>query len=205
MNNPDSIRDDISYMRQLAESGRKGPILGGTFLMAAGLVFGLTCVVQWAATIGFLPIAGWSLLYLWLAAFIVFAAVWFILFFRQRARGGLSTGGTNALFGTIWSACAIGITVTVVINTIVGRIAGSPAVFDLNVSLPFVFYGIAWGVSAVMARRAWMYFAALAAMLFALVLAALTGSPHEILAMGVALFLALSVPGYKLMTEEARG
>ena len=35
------VRDDISYMRQLAEKGSRGSIIGGTFLGAAGLIFGV--------------------------------------------------------------------------------------------------------------------------------------------------------------------
>ena len=204
MSDPNTIHDDIAFMRKLAEQGRSGPILGGTFLIAAGLVFGLACVVQWAAMQKYLPLAGWDMLYLWGGAIALFAAGWFALFFRQRAKAGLPVNSANSIFGTVWSANAVGVLTAVAVVTMVGAATGSYAVYDLNISLPFVFYGVAWGVSGALAKRAWMYGAAVAAFVFAIILAALTGSPYQILGMGAALVLALSVPGYKLMTEEPR-
>src|SRR6266851_4853118 len=43
----DSLRNDISFMRNMAEQGRHGPILGGAFLAAAGLTYGAAAVLQW--------------------------------------------------------------------------------------------------------------------------------------------------------------
>ena len=34
----DGLKDDIVFMRGLAEQGRRGPVLGGIFLVAAGLI-----------------------------------------------------------------------------------------------------------------------------------------------------------------------
>ena len=35
-----AMRDDIAFMRTLAEAGREGPLNGGSILVAAGLIFG---------------------------------------------------------------------------------------------------------------------------------------------------------------------
>lgn len=35
-----SVHDDIAYMRALATDGRRAPLLGGSSLIAAGLLFG---------------------------------------------------------------------------------------------------------------------------------------------------------------------
>ena len=37
-----AIRDDIAFMRALAEEGRQTPLLGGSVLVAVGLIFGGT-------------------------------------------------------------------------------------------------------------------------------------------------------------------
>lgn len=36
-----SVHDDIAYMKALAQEGRQAPLLGGSILIAAGLIFGL--------------------------------------------------------------------------------------------------------------------------------------------------------------------
>lgn len=200
----DTLKDDISYMRRLAEQGRSGPILGGTFLAAAGLVFGGTCFLHWAAATGRLPIPGHDLMNLWWGAFVVFAVIWLALFFRLRARAAASASSSNAAFGIAWTAGGIGIVVAVITTAITARVMHAPQIQELNASLVFAFYGTAWGVSAALARRAWMLFVAAAAFVAAPVLAYLTGTDVQLPAMGIALLLTLFVPGVRMMMEEPR-
>ena len=198
-----TLKEDISYMRRLAETGRRGPILGGAFLAAAGLVFGAACFVHWAAMSGRLPIGGWGILYLWLAAIAVFAVVWFVLFFRFRAREQAAPSATNAAFGLAWSICAVGILMSYASVMIVAHVLKAPIVLNAYLPIIFTFYGVAWAVCAAMARRRWMYVPAVASACFALILAALVQSPLEMAVMGLALLLLLTAPGLKLMRQES--
>ena len=198
----DTVKDDISYMRRLAEQGRSGPILGGTFLVAAGLVFGAACIVDWAARSGWLPISGWGFLYLWLGAFAVFGAVWFALFFRLRTYPSKATGSANTAFGVAWSACAIGVFVALGSVEIVATVINAPIVLNAYVPMIFTFYGIAWFTSAAMARRTWMFAAAASSFVVSLIMAALAENTLQVAVMGVALLLLLTLPGLRLMKEE---
>ena len=198
------LKDDISYMRRLAEQGRSGPILGGTFLAAAGIIFGLTCFAQWAVLTGLLPMTPEHIVDIWLGAGALFAVLWIVLFRRLRARTGLRGGASNVVFGVAWVSSAIGIVVTCCMMAIVATVTGSSAVLELNVPIGFVFYGIAWCAAAMLARRYWMYIASAGSFLTTLLLAALTNDPRQIAVMGVALLLLLSVPGLKMMFDEPR-
>ena len=51
-----SIKDDIAYMKALAQEGRQAPLLGGSILIAAGVIFGLASLGQWALLRGLLPL-----------------------------------------------------------------------------------------------------------------------------------------------------
>ena len=42
-----AIRDDIAFMRELAEEGRQAPIVGGSILLASGLSFGTASLAIW--------------------------------------------------------------------------------------------------------------------------------------------------------------
>ena len=198
----DTVKDDISYMRRLAEQGRSGPILGGTFLVAAGLVFGATCIVDWAARSGWLPISGWGFLYLWLGAFAVFGAVWFALFFRLRTYPGKTTSSANAAFGVAWSAVAVAVFVALAAIEIVATVINAPIVLNAYMPMIFVLYGVAWFTSAAMARRPWMYWAATGSFAFSLIMAALAENRLQIPAMGLALLLLLTLPGLRMRKEE---
>jgi hypothetical protein len=196
------LKDDISYMRGLAEQGRRGPILGGMFLAAAGVVFGATCFIDGAARSGLLPIAGREFLYLWLGAFAVFAVVWCVLFLRLRHFPGKATSASNAAFGVVWSAIAIAVFVALAAVEIVAEVVKAPIVLNAYVPMIFVLYGVAWFASAAMARRPWMYLAAAGSFVFALTMAALAENPLQTPAMGVALLLLLTLPGLRMMKEE---
>lgn len=200
----DTVKDDISYMRRLAEQGRSGPILGGMFLAAAGVVFGGTCFIQWAAQRGLLPISDFGLRYLWLGAFGVFAVVWFALFFRLRSRASARSSASNAAFGVAWGGCAVGVFVALAATEIVAAVVKAPIVLNAYIPMIFTFYGVAWFSGAAMAKRSWMFAAAAGSFVFSLIMAALAENQLQIPAMGAALLLLLTVPGFRLMAEDAR-
>ncbi len=204
MSNENSLHEDISYMRQLAESGRKGPILGGVFLAAAGIVFGVACAISWAVRSGVMPMKGWNELYLWLGAFGVFALFWVFAFLRLKSRGPKAATAPNATFGTIWTASGIGLMVVFCTTLLVANRLNAPVVLNAYIPVIFAFYGTAWFASAALGKRIWMYIAGAGSFLFAFVMALLAGDPLQVLAMGAGLILLLTLPGLKLMSSETR-
>lgn len=204
MSNENSLHDDISYMRRLAESGRQGPILGGVFLAAAGVVFGVACAVSWAVRSGVMPVKGWNELYLWLGAFAVFAVFWVIVFLRTLSRGRPVAAASNSIFGTIWSACGIGVMVVFCTTLLVANRLNAPVVLNAYIPVIFAFYGAAWFASAALSKRSWMHLAGIGSFLFAFVMALLAENSLQLLAMGAGLILLLALPGLKLMMGETR-
>jgi hypothetical protein len=203
MNNTEILRNEITALRKLAESGRTGPVLGGFFLAAAGLVFGLSCFVSWAGHAGLFPFGGWSELYLWLGAFTAFAAVWLVIAIRLRAQPKATTAAT-AVFGTIWAASGAGIMVVFVSTFIVAYTVHSLVVLNTYIPAIFAFYGTAWLASGALARCRWMYGVGGLSFVFAVILAFLAGTLLQIGVMGIALLLLLTVPGVKLVQDETR-
>ena len=63
-----SVRDDIAYMRGLAHEGRTTPLLGGSILIAAGLIFGTASVGHWAIISGVVGLSVSALTPMWLVA-----------------------------------------------------------------------------------------------------------------------------------------
>ncbi|HEY0281884.1 MAG TPA: hypothetical protein VGC27_04590, partial [Rhizomicrobium sp.] len=103
-----------------------------------------------------------------------------------------------------WIGSAVGITVACVAIAIVAFVTHTPIVMQAYIPVIFAFYGVAWFVAGALARRGWMYVAAAVSYAAALLLAALTGNPLQVLAMGVALLLLLTAPGLMLLSEEIR-
>jgi len=199
------LKDDISYMRQLAERGRRGPIVGGAFLAAAGVVFSITCFVQWAAVTGQLAIADRQMAWIWFGSYVIFAVVWFALWFGLRShRRASATSSSNIVFGIAWIANAVGVLMAYATTAIAASITHLQGLFYAFIPMIFIFYGISWGLSAVMAQRRWMYLAAGGSFAFALGVAALTNNPAQLAVVAAALLILLTFPGLKLVFEESR-
>ncbi|HEV2271506.1 MAG TPA: hypothetical protein VGR92_18805 [Steroidobacteraceae bacterium] len=202
MSTPNTIRDDITYMRQLAEQGRNAPILGGAFLTCAGVIFGVACFVQWAMTLrgvqGSLATLG-----LWGGATGLFALVWLVLFLQMRARGPAATGISNKSFSAAWLSAGIGYTVASIGVAIAAVMSHSPSAMLVYPPMLFGYYGTAWLVAGILVQRSWMLAAAAVAYLFVIILAFLSMQAWLLPAMGIALLLTLSIPGILLMREKA--
>jgi hypothetical protein len=198
----DSIKDDISYLRQLAAEGRSAPILGGIFLTGAGTIFGIACFIQWALVLR--GVYGWQpVLELWAGALLLFALVWLLAYLQMRAKGVRAGGTSNKAFHASWLACGIGITVGSIAVGLAGAVTETPAVMLAYPAMVFAFYGSAWLISGTLVQRRWMYGAAAGAYAFAPVLGLLSGDSALLPTMGMALFLTLTWPGILLMREKA--
>ena len=199
------VRDDISYMRQLAEKGSRGSIIGGTFLGAAGLIFGVVCFVQWGILAGWVPIPVEESGHLWLGASVFFAVLWLVLFartFRAKSASARSSA-SNLAFGMAWVGCAMGIFVTIATIAIIADVSHNPGVQNMYAPATMAFYGSAWFIAGALAHRPWMFAASFIAFVSTLATAALTGDQKQLLVWGTALLLSLAVPGFKMMFEES--
>jgi hypothetical protein len=199
----DSLRNDISFMRSLAEQGRRGPILGGAFLAAAGLIYGGGAVLQWLVQTHAVspPI---SIPQIWIGASVLFTLIWLVLFFRLRGSGAQAPGAAQFAFGMAWSGCGLGIVVMLGALAIASNRMNVPQLMEANAFVAFAFYGTAWFVSGALSRQVWMFAVALAAFATTLLLAALTGTPAQLLAFAAGLFLTLTVPGFVLASRAGR-
>jgi hypothetical protein len=197
------LKEDITYLRGLAEQGRRGPILGGIFLALAGWLFGAACFVQWGVLTRNIAAAMDFSGHLWLVVSAIFAVLWLALYFLvTRGRKG-EHGAANAAFGTIWGVIAIGIVVGGVAMGIVAAVEHQQAVLGMMAPLVFAFYGTGWCMSGAFAKRRWMYLVSAAAFAAALILAALADNLDQLVAMGAALILTLGIPGLFLTFEKA--
>jgi formate-dependent nitrite reductase membrane component NrfD len=203
MGDETSLRDEISFLRQMAESGRRGPILGGIFLAGAGVVFGGASFLDGAMQTGLVPFRI-SEGALWIGASLVFAAFWLAMFLRMMRNQKPVGTAQSSMFGTIWSACGAGVMVCFLTTLLIAHNAQLPVLKAAYVPVIYAFYGTAWFASGALARRRWMFLAGLGSYLFAFIVASLVMTPWLTIVMGIGLILLLTVPGLKLATDEAK-
>jgi hypothetical protein len=193
-----ALRDDLSYMRELAEDGRTAPSLGGTILVSAGVVFAIASVGQWTLASGAIVASPWASAIVWGAALAVFLVSLVIFRLSMRGRPGTNALGSRAA-GAAWAGVGWGImTMLVVINIICNR-THSQIPLMLLPSMVLALYGVGWAVAAVVSRKTWIWGIAVGAYLAALVVAWFSDTPSVFLIYAACLVGLLAVPGLALM------
>jgi hypothetical protein len=196
-----SMRDDIAFVRALAEEGRDGPLLGGSILFATGLIYAGASVADWLAVTR-LPAAAATpwMAGIWGGALVVQALMVATMTYRLRRRVGL-IGRSNRVFAMVWNgvglaivACLASFLLTARLDHIEGVFAGFPAVV-------LAIYGVGWTVTATASRQRWMWVVALLCYAFAIAVGGFVGSRTLLLVFALALLLLLAAPGAILLKQ----
>lgn len=191
-----SLRDDIAFLRDMAESGRDRPMIGGSILLAAGLIFGVASLTVWAFAVRGVD-DGWMYNAVWGASFVLYMAVLFWLL-RTLPK---SAGALQAATGVAWSAIGAA---TFFIGLSLGLMAWRLDMPSLILAFPSVLlalYGACWMVGAILLRTSWMRLVAGSAFAMAIVNAWFADGHAIWLIYGLSLLALLAAPGFVLMRQ----
>lgn len=193
---------DIAYMRRLAEEASTAPMRGGSILMSAGLIYGLTSVAHWTVVSGLINIDPQAFSLIWMGATLLFLGVLAVIVAGLKREGGVQTAANRAS-AVVWSSVGWGIFALFTSIAVVSMRMGEQSLVLLSLvpSIIMVFYGLGWAVTAAMMRTRSLWWLAIASFAAAPLLALLGGEPVQYLAYGVALFVLMALPGYLLMRQ----
>ena len=195
-----AIRDDIAFMRELAEQGRVGPLVGGSVLLVSGLSFGSASLAVWAELTWKLVRSNWAIPGVWIASMAVFMAYMFGSKV-MRTRGG----GASKAIGMAWSGAGFAIFfvgLSLAIMAVHGKDPYVAAAF-----MPFILaiYGSAWFLAAALTGIRWLYAVAFASFGMALVVAWFTSEGAALyLVYGLSLSLLAALPGGILARQAGK-
>lgn len=145
-----TLKDDIAFMRALAQEGSAVPLLFGGTMVAAGLIFGLASVGHWLMVSGTLKVPSpWYLMGNWVAAGAVFGVICTLLLRRAKSRPGY-TASVNKATGAAWSGVGFAIFACWAGMTAIGLTTGDWQVMNMFPVLILALYGAAWFVAAAM-------------------------------------------------------
>ena len=196
MTDQNAIRDDIAFLRNLAEEGRIGSTSGGSVLVAAGVIYAGCSVASWAAIeyaltwSGFFPIV-------WFGGTGVFLVVMSLIKRRLPASGGAARNAAVTWWASSWAI------LTLVLSLMI--MSARTDAWWLMAALPSMIlavYGACWFVAAVLTGKRWLHAVAFGAFVMALVNAWFVTSPAtSYLVYAGALLGLLSLPGFILMRQ----
>ena len=196
-----TIHDDIAYMRALAHEGRHAPLLAGPVLVAAAVIFGAANLGQWAILSGLVTVNPWAVLWLWIAASVVFGVVLTTLIRRMKGKPGFGSSGNRAV-GAAWKGVGYGIFVSWLGLVALTVKSGDASWMMVMPTIVLVAYGSAWTVGAAMTRARWMTMTALASHAGAVAAAWFADTTAVYLVFTIVLAAVALVPGLILMRQE---
>lgn len=200
-NSHSAARDDIAYMRSMAQAGQQAPLLNGPIMVAAGLIFGAANLAQWAIVSDLVAVEPIVMLWVWLTAGAAFSVALFFLIRRASRKPGYGSTGNKAV-GAAWSALGFGIFVMWLSLMAVGFSSGNWELMWAMPSIVATTYGTAWMVSAAFSSQRWMTVVGLISYAGAIACGALIGNPDIYLVFSVLMVLTGLVPGLALMRQE---
>ena len=197
------LKDDIAFMRALAQEGRTPPLLGGAVLAGAGVIYSVASLVCWAMAARLIEAPAFWFWGVWVVAMMVQWGVMAALrhYWRRGAKPG-ALAPANRAFRWAWAGCGYAI-ITIFLGTLLAaQRFHSPLVFATFPTIVFAIYGAAWTVSAVMSGGVWMRWVAGGCFVAAIGLAASPSPADTYLAFAACLLLLMAAPGAALMRQE---
>jgi hypothetical protein len=190
---PQSVKDDLAFMRSLVEAGDSIQRSLGEAYLAAGVCYGAQVFLSAAQSVAWLPgTEGWSLT-IGLAPTAVFIAALVSVIRRGRHARPMGVGrAIAAVFACIGIA---NLALAAVIASVAVR-QHSMTTWLIYPCAVFVLQGAAWLVAFFLLRRAWLALVALGWLAVAIVMACLIETTTSFLvSAGVGFVLLMVVPG----------
>jgi len=201
MTDPESLKSDIAFLRELTQDGGEGLARDGVVLAVIGLVFAPVNLVYWLVFWG--PLAGAKdvLTWLWVAGL----AVMFLSIPLANLRFPRSSGAAARAMSTAWQGVGFGLLGGGFALLAAGmRLGDAGFVLRTFPILLFTLYGSAWGVAYAVKRLSWFALVSLGCFAAAILEGALYGSPHQWLVLSLGLLLLVGLPGLAIV-RSARG
>ncbi|NNU15805.1 hypothetical protein HK107_05655 [Parvularcula sp. ZS-1/3] len=200
----EQTRDDLAFMRDMAEAGSSAPLLGGRFFVFFGTLIPLAYAGQWMVLDGRFGLPPVTIAFIWIAFGIAIAVGMPLLLRSLKRKPGRGAAGNKAEAAS-WmiAGFTIGIFFAgILFGTATGQV--SVVAFDYILAVAFTGYGIALYTTASLSGARWLKTPAYMAMASVGVIPILAGRP-EVYLFGAAAVIAVSlVPGIRLLLAEPK-
>ena len=195
--------DDLAYVRRVAESGARAPLLGGRFMAWWGLLVASAYTLHHFALAGAIGDGKTIFAFIWIGFATAGLVGQFALARTMPDKAGAGSAGNRASRSAwVAAACAIG---SVVAGAAVAATTGAgPATFDWSVPVAFSVYACALIVTGSLAGDRITKLAGGGAIAVAGIFTAFILSPERYLIAAAGAALTVMLPGLLLLRAEPR-
>lgn len=201
---PQSMREDIAFIRAMAQEGAQGPLLGGSFLLATGLIYAAAIGATWLVTALRPPHLFWiSWPWIWGGALAAHILTLTVIGVRLRRRRSGAMTRSNRVFAWTWNGVGLAILACLVSFFLDAKLGHSWRAFEALPSVILALYGVGWTATAASSNERWTWAIGALSFLFAIVAGPMARNPNVALLLALALLLLLALPG-ALLIKQAR-
>ena len=195
--------DDIAYVRRLAESGARAPLIGGRFMAWWGLLVASAWTAQHLAVNGLIGDGNTIFGIIWGSFGILGMLGQIVLARSMPAKAGEGSAGNRAS-RAVWAAGAFAIGAMVVGVILLAGRGGGPQVFDWIVQVAFAVYACALIVTGSLAGERIAIVAGYGAVAMVGLFTAFILHPDRYLFAAAGAAVTVMLPGLLLMRREPR-
>ena len=195
--------EDLAYVRHLAESGARAPLIGGRFMAWWGLLVTIGWTAQHLAINGVIGDGRMIFGIIWFSFGIVGTLGQFALVRSMPAKAGEGSAGNRAS-RTVWGAGALAIVSMVVGLAVLARSGIGYQVFDWTVPVGFAVYACALIVTGSLAGERIVTVAGYGAVAMVGLFAALILHPDRYLLAAAGGAVTVMLPGVLLLVREPK-
>jgi hypothetical protein len=197
-----AIRDDLAFMRALAQEGRRAPLLIGHNMLVGGLVYGTICLFVWGVSTRMIAAPFWVEGAIWFVATPIYMAYCYVRRTQWRARRPGATAITNRAVHAAWRGIGFAMLSLMAASLIAAYQMKSAAAFGLFPSIVLALYGLGWLVASAMNETKWLRAVSTVSFIAAVIVALAADSKAEYLVMAAAIYLLMALPGWLLTRAE---
>jgi len=200
MNQASAASDDLAYVRQLAESGARAPLIGGRFMAWWGFLVAAGWTAQHLAVNGTIGDGNVIFGIIWGSFAILGMAGQALLARSMGPKAGAGSAG-NLASRPVWAACALTITSMVIGVALLAQQSGYQ-VFDWIVPVAFAVYACALIVTGRLAGERIVVLAGYGAAAMVGLFTAFILDPNRYLIAAAGAAVTVMLPGLLLLRRE---
>jgi hypothetical protein len=197
-----TLKDNVAFLRALAEGDTTGVAREGAILVAVGVIFSLVAVQYWAIESGLFTVSPLVSTWLWLDGLFPFLICSAVISAKFRAH---PSGATSRALAATWKGVGTAFIVADIALYAASRELGIPLlvkwIFPLVV---FALIGGAWGVAFAVRRRGPFGLLAGGNFAAAILCGIVIGRPQEWLVLAGGLIFLVAVPAGVMLVARPR-
>lgn len=197
-----SLREDIAFMKALADEGVSAPLLAGPWLMTAGGLFGAASLIVWIGQKFFTP-PPWFIGGAFFGTFLLLLLLLPLKLRFMRNRAGHQAPANRAT-NMAWAGIGWGIFAFCTSVAVACWKLNNPLPASMIPAAVLVLYGAAWTVAAAMSRQNFLWWVALACYASAVGINFFLNSIDLYLVYAAVLIVVAFLPGYVLWKREPK-